>query len=63
MGYLRTGDLEKQFGIPEATWRWWRHRGVGPNWFKLGRTVFYEAEEIANWVESQKAAIAKSDTQ
>lgn len=59
MTHLRTADLVEQYGIPEATWRWWRHRGEGPRSFKLGKTVFYAAEDVAEWVESQKAATAK----
>jgi prophage regulatory protein len=59
MAHLRTADLVEQYGIPEATWRWWRHRGEGPRSFKLGKTVFYAADDVAAWVESQKAATAR----
>ena len=59
MAHLRTADLVEEYGIPEATWRWWRHRGEGPRSFKLGKTVFYDADDVAAWVESQKAATAK----
>ena len=59
MAHLRTADLVEEYGIPEATWRWWRHRGVGPRSFKLGKTVFYDADDVAEWVEAQKAATAK----
>lgn len=27
MAHLRTAELVQQYGIPEATWRWWRYRG------------------------------------
>jgi predicted DNA-binding transcriptional regulator AlpA len=59
MAHLRTADLVEDYGIPEATWRWWRHKGIGPKSFKLGKAVFYDAEDVALWVESQKAATAK----
>lgn len=59
MTHFRTSDLVKEFGIPEATWRWWRHRGEGPRSFKLGRTVFYHADDVAAWVESQKSKTTK----
>jgi predicted DNA-binding transcriptional regulator AlpA len=59
MAHLRTADLVEEYGIPEATWRWWRHRGEGPRSFKLGKTVFYDAKDVAAWVDSQKAATAK----
>jgi prophage regulatory protein len=59
MTHLRTADLVKEYGIPEATWRWWRHRGEGPRSFKLGKTVFYAADDVAEWVESEKTKTAK----
>jgi prophage regulatory protein len=57
--HLRTADLVEEFGIPETTWRWWRHRGEGPRSFKLGKAVFYAADDVAAWVESEMAKTAK----
>ena len=56
---LRTAEISDQTGIPVATLRWWRHRGEGPRSFKLGKTVFYDADDVATWVESEKAKSAK----
>lgn len=63
MAQKRTKDLVREFGIPEATWRWWRHRGEGPRSFRLGRTVFYDEADVADWVAAQKAATAKGGVQ
>lgn len=63
MAHLRTADLVGEYGIPEATWRWWRHRGEGPKSFKLGRTVFYDQADVAAWVASQKLATARGGMQ
>lgn len=27
----------------------WRHRGVGPSYFKLGRKIVYQGSELNNW--------------
>lgn len=59
MTHLRTAELAAQYGIPVATWRWWRHRGEGPRSYKLGKTVFYDADDVTVWVQSQKSATAK----
>jgi predicted DNA-binding transcriptional regulator AlpA len=56
---LRTAEMSDQTGIPVATLRWWRHRGEGPRSFKLGKTVFYDAEDVAAWVDSEKAKTVK----
>ena len=59
MAHMRTADLVGEYGIPEATWRWWRHGEKDLSSFKLGRTVFYDEADVAAWVESQKLATTK----
>ena len=51
--YLRT---------PAATLRYWRHLGVGPDGFRLGRRVVYRREDLARWVaERQDADLSRRD--
>lgn len=57
--HVRTAELVDEYGIPEGTWRWWRYRGEGPRSFKLGRTVFYDAADVAAWIEAQKDATGR----
>lgn len=45
--YLRT---------PAATLRYWRHLGVGPDGFRLGRRVVYRREDLARWVAERRDA-------
>lgn len=42
--YLRT---------PVPTLRYWRHLGVGPASFKIGRHVRYWQSELDAWIEAQ----------
>ena len=56
---LRTNDLVALFGIPEPTWRGWRHECKGPRWFKLGGIVMYDPADVQAWVEEQKASTGK----
>jgi hypothetical protein len=65
---LRTNDLVALFGIPEATWRGWRHEDrkrpigepwTGPRFFKLGSIVMYDQADVQAWVEEQKASTCK----
>jgi predicted DNA-binding transcriptional regulator AlpA len=59
---LRTAQVHQQTGIPEATLRWWRHRGEGPPSFKLGKkTVVYPADQLASWIAAQMADTLKGD--
>lgn len=33
-----------------STLRWWRHRGVGPRGFRVGRRLVYEREDVEAYV-------------
>jgi len=38
---------------PEATWRYWRHRGYGPPAVRIGRRIFYREADIDRWIAEQ----------
>ena len=50
---LTTAQTSARLGIPEATLRWWRHRGVGPPSFRLGGRVFYRSVDLDTWEQEQ----------
>ncbi len=41
---------------PVATLRYWRHLGVGPDGFRLGRRVVYWREDVDRWVAKRQQA-------
>ncbi len=41
---------------PVATLRYWRHLGVGPDDFRLGRRVVYRREDVNRWLAEQQEA-------
>lgn len=50
---ISTRDLAERTGIPEATWRFWRHSGKGPGSAKLGGRVVYDQAEVDAWIDRQ----------
>lgn len=54
---LRLEQIHERTGIPLATLRWYRHRGVGgpPTW-KLGRRVVAYEDEVSAWIDEQRRA-------
>jgi predicted DNA-binding transcriptional regulator AlpA len=38
---------------PVATLRWWRHVGIGPYSFKIGRDVRYRESDVRAWIDRQ----------
>ena len=43
---------------PVATLRYWRHRGVGPDGFRLGRRVVYRRADLDRWLTTRRDAEA-----
>lgn len=38
----------------------WRHKGIGPAYYKLGRKVVYRGADLNIWVEAQKVDPTKT---
>jgi hypothetical protein len=59
---LRTAEVSEITNTPVPTLRWWRHTGVGPPSFKLGKkTVVYSADGLELWIRQQEAASTRGD--
>lgn len=50
---MKIEDVEALTGVPAATLRYWRHKGVGPRSGKIGRRVVYKRADVEAWVEAQ----------
>ena len=50
---LRIPEIAELTGVPEATWRFWRHEGSGPKSAKLGRRVVYREADVVAWIDAQ----------
>ena len=51
---LRLPEIEQRTGVPVATLRWYRYRGVGPKTFLFaGRVVAYE-DDVDAWVNQAR---------
>ncbi len=46
--------VSERTGVPLNTLRWYRHNGVGPKSFKLGRRVMYAVEDVEQWIEQAR---------
>ncbi|MGO1977703.1 helix-turn-helix transcriptional regulator [Brachybacterium tyrofermentans] len=51
---MTTPELSKASGIPVGTLRYWRHAGIGPRSFSLGRSVRYDPADVEEWFEAMK---------
>jgi hypothetical protein len=41
-------------GIPARNYEMWRVRGGGPPYYKLGRRVVYDTDELDEWMRSKR---------
>ena len=51
---LTVEEVAAQLRVPAATVRYWRHQGVGPKSFKVGRRVLFDAADVRDWLLAQK---------
>jgi predicted DNA-binding transcriptional regulator AlpA len=52
---LTTDDVAALTRSPASTVRYWRHTGVGPRGFRIGRRVLYRRGEVLRWLAEQEA--------
>lgn len=49
---LTEREVAEQLGLSVATLRAWRHRGKGPRFLRLGRSVRYLPSDLADFVRA-----------
>jgi hypothetical protein len=55
-GLLTLAEAAAVLRTPVATLRYWRHLGVGPDGFRLGRRVVYRRADVDRWVTERQQA-------
>lgn len=53
---MTTIEVADMIRKPAGTLRQWRHRGYGPQGFRVGNTVVYRRTEVERWLAEQEAA-------
>lgn len=51
--YLTTKEVAETFGIPVRTLELWREKRRGPVFYRIGKRVFYKAEELELYISSR----------
>jgi predicted DNA-binding transcriptional regulator AlpA len=46
-------DVSAFLQVPVPTLYQWRHRGLGPRAFKVGRHLRYDPDEVREWLHEQ----------
>ena len=46
---------------PVATLRYWRHQGIGPRSFRLGRRVLYRRDDVHAWIDAKRENAVPTD--
>lgn len=55
--FLSTAEVAKLIRTPVSTLRYWRHVGIGPRSFIVGRRVVYLPEDVQAFID---AAVART---
>ena len=46
---------------PVATLRYWRHQGIGPRSFRLGRRLLYRRDDVHAWIDAKRENAVPTD--
>ena len=58
MRYLTTSEVAALCRTSPETVRYWRYVDKGPQAFKIGRKVLYDANAVDQWLSEQQASQA-----
>jgi hypothetical protein len=52
--FLTLPEVAEILRVPVNTLRWWRQRGDGPPFFKIGRHLVTTIGDLRAWIQEQK---------
>ena len=52
--FLTLPEVAAILRVPVNTLRWWRQRGSGPRFFKVGRRLVTTIGDLREWIAEQK---------
>lgn len=52
LGLLTEADLMSALSVSQATLQEWRMKGLGPDFAKLGKQVFYREIDVNAWINN-----------
>jgi hypothetical protein len=52
--FLTLPEVAEILRVPVNTLRWWRQRGDGPPFFKIGRHLVTTIGDLRTWIQEQK---------
>ena len=56
--FLNIEQAAHKMNVPVSTMNFWRNKGIGPYWCKIGKRVFYQEADLVAWVESKRRKVA-----
>jgi hypothetical protein len=60
--YITPDEVEALYGIPSGTLAQWRLRKVGPDYYKVGRSVKYRVEELEEFFNKGRVRCIREDS-
>jgi hypothetical protein len=58
---LKTANAAVYLGLAESTLRYWRHRGVGPKSYRIGRLTFWDVADLDCFIASERQKTERGD--
>jgi excisionase family DNA binding protein len=58
---LTLREVAQILRVPEATLRYWIHKGTGPTHLKIGRHIRYPRAALQRWMRDQRRGGSRHD--
>jgi predicted DNA-binding transcriptional regulator AlpA len=58
LGLITEEELAEMLDNKVETIRAWRSEKFGPKWTKLGKSVFYRAQDVTDWINANVVGVA-----
>jgi predicted DNA-binding transcriptional regulator AlpA len=58
LGLITEEELAEMLDNKAETIRAWRSEKFGPKWVKLGKNVFYRAQDVTEWINANVVGVA-----
>ena len=52
--YLNHDQAAESLGIKPITLYQWRTKGQGPPFFKIGKRIWYDPDDVDRWIRTQR---------
>jgi hypothetical protein len=63
LGIMTTEEVARSLEVTEHTLAMWRAERKGPDFVKLGRSIFYRCTDVTNWINANLVSVQEASNE